>query len=232
MRAPQQVLLLAFCLLISTALVAQQPTKPKTKTDTTRAKTKTKTDAGKVKTEPGKTKVKGDTTGMATQNPTMKNPVVQDTTMQGSGGGMGDVMPYTATYSSQFTIGNPDHARMVLQAWKDWDEGNLDRNAAMFSDNVVMEMPDGMVVRGKDSLMVAMKQHRGTYTNMTSTVDLWMPLRSSDRNEDWVAIWGTGRSTSANGTVTTNRLQELWRINRDGKIDLIRQYTARPAVTQ
>lgn len=222
MRSPQPLLLLLlFSMLVSTALLAQQPTKAKTKTNSNT--TKTKTESGKIKIEPGKTKVKGDTTGMTTQNPAM----------QGSGGGSGDMtLPYTAAYSSQFTIGNPNHARIVLQLWKAWDNGTIDQNTSLLADTMTMETADGMIMRGLDSFLIGAKQYRAMYPSIASTVEAYMPLRSNDRNESWVAIWGSEKATGTDGKVTTNRLQEIWRINRDGKVDYIRQYMAKPVPMQ
>lgn len=35
--------------------------------------------------------------------------------------------PYTAGYSSNFVIGNPANSKLVLNAWKDWENNTLDR---------------------------------------------------------------------------------------------------------
>jgi hypothetical protein len=151
--------------------------------------------------------------------------------MQGGGGGTGaaGALPYTAGYSSQFAIGNPEHSRMVLNIWKDYDNNTLDQSAAMFADTVRFEIADGQIVRGRDSVINVMKQVRGRYTSVNSTIDAYLPVRSTDRNEDWVLIWGRENNTGANGT-TTNIIHEIWRINRDGKIDYVSQYAAKPAM--
>ena len=159
-------------------------------------------------------------------------PTMTDTTtMQGGGGGMAETgaYPYTADYSSKFTIGNPEHARMVLSMWKDYDNNTFDRSAAMLADTVMFQAPNGMVIRGKDSVLNSVKQFRGQFSSVKSTVDAWVPMHSTDRNEDWVLIWGTENDTNASGS-TTNGIHEIWRVNRDGKIDFIRQYTAKPPV--
>jgi hypothetical protein len=212
MRKTPHALLIAFCLLIGIAVAAQQPTKPKTKTPANKTKTKT---------NPNRDNTTMDTTST----------MMQDTTsMQGGGGGMDAAAPYTASYSSQFTIGNAAYARQVLNLWKDYDNNMLDRSAAMFADTVSFVGDDGMSIRGKDSVMNAIKQLRSQFTTVKSSVDAYMPLRSTDRNEDWVAIWGREEDTNASGTTTTMIIHEIWRFNRDGKIDFVRQFTARPPV--
>jgi len=205
MRRTPHALILSFLLLVTGALLAQQPAKPKSKTK-------------KANTADTTATMQTDTTG----NPT---------TMQGGGGGTGAgaAMPYTAAYSSQLTMGNPEHARMVLQVWRDYEDNRLDQSAALLADSITFEAANGQVIRGRDSVLGAFKQMRGQYTNVKQTVDVYMPIRSTDRNEDWVLIWGRKDDTGANGT-TTNVIHEIWRINRDGKIDYMSQYIAKPPV--
>lgn len=202
MRTTPHALLMLLFLLVSIPLMAQQPAKTK----------KTK----KAKTDQP---VTVDTTATMQTDTT--------TTMQGGGGGA--AMPYAAAYSSQFTMGNPEHARMVLQVWRDYEDNRLDQSAALLADSITFESADGQVIRGRDSVLNAFKQMRGQFTNVKQTVDVYMPIHSTDRNEDWVLIWGREEDTHANGT-TTNNIHEIWRINRDGKIDYMSQYIAKPPV--
>ena len=204
MRTSPHALLLLFFLVLSGSLLAQQPAKSKTKT-TKKANTN----------QP----VANDTTAMATDT----------TTLQGGGGGTGSAL-YTATYSSQFAIGNPAHAQMILAQWKDWDDNMLDRNAAMIADTIMLEMSNGQIIRGKDSFLLSGKQYRSQLASVKTTAEAWMPLRSTDRNEDWVVIWGVEENTAPDGTKTKSRIHEVWRINRDGKIDYLRQYAAKSPV--
>lgn len=165
----------------------------------------------------------------AITNTTMQADTVKPTNTEGGGGGAEAALPYMAEYSSKFTIGNQEHARMVLKAWKDYDDNMLDNSASIFADTVMFQTPGGQVIRGKDSMMMALKQYRGQFSGVKSTVDAWVPMHSTDKNEDWVLIWGTENDTNASGTTPTV-LHEIWRINRDGKIDFVRQYAAKSPV--
>jgi len=51
-----------------------------------------------------------------------------------------------------------------------------------------------------------------------------MAVKSTDRNEHWVLIWGTETDTYKNGKVDSTELQETWRFNQDGKANLVLQY--------
>lgn len=135
--------------------------------------------------------------------------------------------PYKAEYSSNFAIGNPAHSKMVLELWKDWDDNAFDRHNYM-ADTVVMYFPDGSMVKGKDSAMAAAKQYRGSMKSAVSTIRAFISLKSVDRNENWVAVWGDETDTYPDGKTETKELQEIWRINKDGKVDFMKQFSSMP----
>jgi hypothetical protein len=166
----------------------------------------------KVKVKDDKTKIKDDNTKIKIK--------AED--------GMNTVLPYTATYSSNFVMGNPAHSRMILDMWKDWDDNAFDRND-FFADTVAIYLPDGTVTKGKAANLEGAKKYRGSMTSAKSTIQAWVPLKSTDKNENWVAIWGTEVDTWPDGKVETSEIHEIWRINKDGKIDLMRQFIAKPA---
>lgn len=168
-----------------------------------------------------KVKVKDDKTKVKDENGKMK--------MKGQDGMM--AYPYTAGYSSNFVMGNPAHSRMILDLWKDWDDNAFERHDYM-ADTLVMFLPDGSVIKGKAANLEGAKKYRGGMSSAKSTIDAWVPLRSVDKKEDWVAIWGTETDTWPDGKVDTRNIHEVWRINKDGKVDMMRQFTAAPAKLQ
>jgi len=136
--------------------------------------------------------------------------------------------PYTAEYSSHFEIGNPKYSRMILELWKDWDNNQLEMHQDYFSDTITFQSPTGEVAKGKDKVMANGKQYRDMFTNVKSSLEVWIPLRAVDKNQDWVAVWGREEDTDKDGKVTTNMIQEVWGFNKDGKIVFYRQYLAKP----
>ena len=146
----------------------------------------------------------------------------------------GDMMdyPYKPEYSSKFQLGNPAHGKLILDMWKDWDDNQLDRHADAISDTIVMQTSGGELIKGKDAFLSTGKQQRNSITTAKSGVEVWLPLKSVDRNENWVAIWGHEDDTDKDGKVTSQMIHEIWRINKDGKIDFYRQYTAKPVMQQ
>ncbi len=140
--------------------------------------------------------------------------------------------PLTATYSSQFEIGDAKNSQMVLELWKDWSNNKLSDHSSYFSDSLVILTSDGTVLRGLENVGPAMQKTRDTYSDITTTVIAITPLKSIDKNENWVAIWGMQKATGKNGAVTSERLNEVWRINKDGKIDYMEQLSGKEPENQ
>ena len=136
--------------------------------------------------------------------------------------------PYTADYSSNFKIGNPEQSKIILELWKDWDDNAFDRHN-YFADTVVLYLSDGSVLKGKDSCLASAKKFRGSMSTATSSIHAWIPLKTIDRNEDWVAVWGTETDTYPDGKKEVRDLHEIWRFNKAGKVDLMRQFSSKTA---
>lgn len=134
-------------------------------------------------------------------------------------------LPYTADYSSSFVLGNADYATTIVQgSWKDWETNNLDNMKNWVADTVVAFHSDNSMVKGVDSLMARWKRGRATYTNVIDTIDAVIPVYSTDKKEHWVLIWAREINTNKEGKTDTMALMETWRINKDGKADMLLQY--------
>ena len=129
-----------------------------------------------------------------------------------------------STYSSQFELGDPKQADIVFTLWKLFDANNLDQGLNYYADTVELWTNDGWKYRGpKDSLMDIMKRLRGVYTAVKTDVAAIIPLRIIDRDENWVCIYGTEYLTIKN-KVDSADIQENWRFNKEGKINMMHAY--------
>ncbi|MEO7294089.1 MAG: hypothetical protein ABIW34_13350 [Ginsengibacter sp.] len=181
----------------------------------------------KVKEKEDKTKIKDDNYKEKIKDEKIKIKDGDSKIKMKNDNGMMMDYPYTANYSSKFAMGNPAHAKMILDLWKDWDDNAFNRHDYM-ADTVVMFFPDGTMAKGKQQTMEGAMKYRGGMTSAKSSIDAWMPLRSTDKNEDWVAVWGSETDTWADGKTETRDIHEIWRINKDGKVDFMKQFTAKP----
>jgi hypothetical protein len=139
------------------------------------------------------------------------------------------VYPYEVGYSSHFEIGDAQQAKMILEIWKDWDNGNVAAHKDYFADSVEMYFPDGSMVHStRDSSVASAQAFRNNYTTVVSRVNAVTPLKSTDKNENWVCVWGMETHTDKKGKTDSVYLQETWRFNKSGKADLLYQFNALP----
>ncbi len=136
--------------------------------------------------------------------------------------------PYTASYSSSFEMGDPQHAKIVLDLWKDFDNNTLDNGIGSFADTVTMQFPDGSIMKGpRDTILAATKGYRSQFASVTSTVDAFVALKSTDKNQNWVNIWGKEVRVDKKGKKDSSQLMESWMLNDQGKIAFMLQYAAK-----
>ena len=138
-------------------------------------------------------------------------------------------LPYKATYSSSFKMGNPDYTHMIVQgSWKDWENNKMDNMKSWVADTIVAFSPDNTMVKGADSLQARWKRYRAEYTSVTDSLNAAVPLYNTDKKENWVLVWATEYNTDKQGKIDTVAVMETWRINKDGKADLLYQYDRHP----
>ena len=141
--------------------------------------------------------------------------------------------PYTATYSSKFEIGDSKDAAKVLSFWKDFDNGTIANSKDVLADSVTVLFSDGTSFSGpRDSAVADAQEYRNMFASVRSNVDAWIPLRSTDKKENWVGIWGWEIHTAKDGKVDSTHLHEIWRMNSQGKADFIMQFTAKQPVAK
>jgi hypothetical protein len=140
----------------------------------------------------------------------------------------GKDLPYTARVSSNFEMGDSKYARLVLNAWKAYDNNAFDSFNDFVADTVTAYMPDGTVIKGKENFIKGVKEYRGGFTNVKSEIDAWLPVKSLDIDREIVCIWGTETATKSDGTIQKLDLHELWFFNREGKLVFMRQFATSP----
>jgi hypothetical protein len=138
--------------------------------------------------------------------------------------------PYTADYSHNFEIGSSKNAMTLLQLYKDWDNNTLENSKNSFAENNdTLYFSDGNMFAGnRDSLIKVATQARTQMGTVVDSVHAWVPLKSKDKNEEWVAIWTREISTDSTGKRSATELHEIWRFDKDGKINLVYQFAIAP----
>ena len=142
-------------------------------------------------------------------------------------------LPYTAGYSSNFKMGSHDLSKMILELYKDYEANDFKTKEGWFSDTMMVFLPDGTMKRGKAEGIGVFKNFRESLGSSKFTFDAIIPLTSVDRNENWVALWGTEETTDKTTSNTMkSEFQAIWRVNKDKKVDFIKIFTSKPPAQQ
>ncbi|MGE5108132.1 MAG: hypothetical protein ACM3H8_11340 [Sphingobacteriales bacterium] len=135
-------------------------------------------------------------------------------------------MPYTAVYSSQFTIGDQKNAQTLLTLFKQWDDNKLKDGMNMFADSVDFYTNGWEFHGNRDLFFTESQKQRDMYSEVKTAVHAWIPAHSVDKNEDWVLIWSTAYTKDKAGKADSLNYQDTWKFNKEGKIDLAYQFTS------
>ena len=135
-----------------------------------------------------------------------------------------DMHGFTPTYSASFVMDSAKNTETILALWQDWKSGDLSKSRVHFADSVAFFLADGSSMIGPtDTLMKGMQAYRSSFTKMDVNVEAVFAVKATDKNENWVAIWGSEIQTNQAGKVDTVSLQETWRFNKEGKINMMFQ---------
>ncbi|HEV9036153.1 MAG TPA: hypothetical protein VGQ51_06020 [Puia sp.] len=133
--------------------------------------------------------------------------------------------PFDITYSSKFAMDEPTNAESVLKFWKAYDNGDFSTVKNLFADSFEVHLADGMSMHtSRDSTLADVTMFRNSLTASSSTVTAVMAVKSTDRDEHWVLIWGTEKDTHKDGKIDSVDLHEAWQFNKNGQAMMLLQY--------
>lgn len=134
-------------------------------------------------------------------------------------------LAYPVAYSANFKIGNPEYSAMIVKgSWKDWEMNQMDDMKSWVADSIVAMSSNNKITNGLDSLQSRWKRSRADLVSVTDSIDAVISVRSVDKNEDWVLVWAREISENKAGKKDTAAIMETWRINKDGKADMVMQF--------
>jgi hypothetical protein len=137
--------------------------------------------------------------------------------------------PFPIMYSSSFAIDDPKNAESVLAFWKAYDAGDFSGAKDFFADTFEVHLSAGMTMRtSRDSSIAAVQAYRSGFASVVDNVNAIMAVKSTDKNEHWVLIWGIEKDIPKKGKADSVLLQETWRFNAAGKADLMYSFAEQP----
>jgi hypothetical protein len=137
--------------------------------------------------------------------------------------------PYPIMYSSSFAMDEPKNAESVLAFWKAYDAGDFSSSKDFFADTFDVHLSNGFHMRSsRDSSIAGVQAYRSGFASVVDNVNAIMAVKSTDKNEHWVLIWGIEKNIPKKGKADSVFLQETWRFNAAGKADLMYSFAEQP----
>jgi len=136
--------------------------------------------------------------------------------------------PYTAAFSSDLSIGDANHAKMVLDLYKMWEDGKVDDFKTLMGDSVSIDFPDGNKYKDNkvDSMISFARQVRSTFSSVKLAFDGWMPIHANDIKEDFVLVWEKDYNTDKQNKVDSIAYQNVYQI-KNNKIAYWAEYQSK-----
>lgn len=130
---------------------------------------------------------------------------------------------YTALYSNEWQNGNLAYKNSVMTFLKDFETNNS-KQEDLLAEYIGLQLNGVNDFFEKKRAIEKLKEFRTGLSDLKIRLQSIIPVKSVDSNEDWVYVSGSMTITQENGTLNTIDFFDQFRINKEGKINLIKQY--------
>jgi len=159
----------------------------------------------------------------ATANNSM-NPDSRDVVMSTNSSRMNHTMFLPP--APKFEMGDPKYITIMLNQYKNINNYPELIDPDVYADDVIFIHTHGQVIKGKNQYLNYIRQSRDSLASLNDNFSAYTSLHSIDRNEHWVILYGSRKRTNKDGTEHGNDFCILYVFSKDGKLTLIRPYSA------
>jgi hypothetical protein len=125
---------------------------------------------------------------------------------------------YTSSYSSQWTNGDSINTRIVMKFMESWEKNAID--TSLLSPWVYYKYN----WENKQSFFDKLKTDRDKFAKCKIKLSSIIPVKTTDRNEDWVVVYAGVDYTDLNGNLSTTNFTQWYKINKDKKIEFFKEF--------
>ena len=132
---------------------------------------------------------------------------------------------------ANWTMGDPNHTKTVLDVYKAWEQKDSAVFAASFADSASMDMPDARrLTFTKGNAYKRLYNARSKYDSITNKIVSAYALHNEENNADWVMVMVYNKWTYNDGVKDSALYWENWRLE-DGKIVYLNSLAQAPPKT-
>jgi hypothetical protein len=128
-------------------------------------------------------------------------------------------MPFPATLTSDWKIGDPEKIRIVLTLYKNLINDSIENGRQFLADSILSIRYDNRrKTYSADEFIKLIKDFRGQFKSLDEKFQSYVCLHSDSLNIDMVSLWLEEDAVWKNGKLESTLYQENWYFNKDGKI--------------
>jgi len=132
---------------------------------------------------------------------------------------------------ADWTMGDPNHTKTVLDVYKAWEQKDSAVFAASFADSATMDMPDARrLIFTRGTAYKKLYKARSQYNSITNKIVSAYALHNEENNADWVMVMVYNKWTYTNGIKDSALYWDNWRL-KDGKIVYLNSLEQAPPKT-
>lgn len=128
--------------------------------------------------------------------------------------------------SPKFEMGDPKYITIMLNQYKNINNYPELIDPDVYADDVIFIHTHGQVIKGKHQYLNYIRQSRDSLAVLNDHFAAYTSLHSIDRDENWVILYGSRKRTNKDGTEHGNDFCILYVFSKEGKLTLIRPYSA------
>ncbi len=131
--------------------------------------------------------------------------------------------PYTLLYSHQWEKGKESYIIRVMNFLKDF-EMNTFKKDDLLAEELELRWKGTNDFFERSLAVAKLKDIRSKFNKLKIRLQSIISLKSTDSNQEWIIANGNLINTKEDGTLESTDFLQQFRMNKDGKIDLIKQY--------
>jgi ketosteroid isomerase-like protein len=132
---------------------------------------------------------------------------------------------------ANWTMGDPNHTKTVLDVYKAWEQKDSAVFAASFADSAAMDMPDARrLIFTRGNAYKRLYKARSQYNSITNKIVSAYALHNEENNADWVMVMVYNKWTYTNGVKDSALYWDNWRL-KDGRIVYLNSLEQAPPKT-
>ena len=125
---------------------------------------------------------------------------------------------YTPSYSNKWSIGDSMKSNVIMKFLINWEHNNID--TSFFSSWVYYKYN----WEKKDSILSKLKTERDKFAKWKIIVSSIVSLKSIDRNENWVTVYGSVNKKDFKGIASVTYFTQWYKMDNNLKISFFKEF--------